>query len=215
MKCKNTIIITVCVATALICVALTFWGNWKNDGILTTDAFIGIMATFIGICVTIIVGIQIVNHLELRNMKKSIKEIEDEKERLNEQQEAFSVEMHNTRQCIGDALALIALHAQKNNHIALEFNSWVRSIVIGDWTTTNASVLLKRYRRLTEIIEKWFSPIDKDLAELTYKQLSILEIPENIEMYEEIMSLHYKLLSELKKQTDKDDSEPDCSPEQQ
>ena len=103
-------------------------------------------------------------------MKKSIKEIEDEKERLNEQQEAFSVEMHNTRQCIGDALALIALHAQKNNHIALEFNSWVRSIVIGDWTTTNASVLLKRYRRLTEIIEKREEPeVTCHFCSTTYK----------------------------------------------
>ena len=78
-KSRNTVIITICIASALMCIALTFWGNWKNNGVLTTDAFIGVMATFIGVCATIIVGVQIVNHLELRKMQTSIKTIEEER----------------------------------------------------------------------------------------------------------------------------------------
>lgn len=80
-KKKNTIIVVVSVMTAVICIALTFWGNWKNGGILTTDAFIGIMATFIGVCATLIVGVQIVNRIEIRNMQKSIKSFENERKK--------------------------------------------------------------------------------------------------------------------------------------
>lgn len=90
MKNKNIIIVTVCIATALMCILLTFWGNWKNNGVLTTDAFIGVMATFIGVCATIIVGVQIVNHLELRNIKENIQTIEAEREQLEFERKAFS-----------------------------------------------------------------------------------------------------------------------------
>ena len=75
MKKRDIIIITVCIATALICIALTFWGNYKNNGVLSPDAFYGILATFIGICATIIVGFQIASFVKINetaNMKKNV-----------------------------------------------------------------------------------------------------------------------------------------------
>jgi len=113
MKNKNIIIVTVCIATALICILLTFCGNWKNNGVLTTDAFIGVMATFIGICTAFIVGGQIVGFFELKEMKAQINTIQEERRLLEEEQEAFSVEIHNTRLGVGNALTLIAFTAKK------------------------------------------------------------------------------------------------------
>ena len=31
MKKRDIIIVTICIATALICIALTWWGNYKNN----------------------------------------------------------------------------------------------------------------------------------------------------------------------------------------
>ena len=112
-KTKEIVIIAICIAAALICIVLTFWGNWKNNGVLTTDAFVGVLATFMGICATIIVGIQIVSFIELREMRNQIKAIQEERKLLNEQRDAFSIEMYNTRLGLGNALALMALTALK------------------------------------------------------------------------------------------------------
>ncbi len=198
MKNKNIIIVTVCIATALICILLTFWGNWKNNGVLTTDAFISVMATFIGVCATFIVGVQIVSFFELKEMKALIDTIQEERKLLEEEQEAFSVEMYNTRLSVGNALTLIAFTAQKNNDLATEFNSWLLSIIIDDWSSMKGSALLLRYQRLVEIAELLIPSDDNSFLEDTYRKLTILVIPEDIEYHDKIMSLHYKLLSDIK-----------------
>lgn len=198
MKNKHLIIVISCIAVAAICIALTFWGNWKNNGVLTTDAFIGVMATFIGICATLIVGVQIVSFFELKEMKAHINTIQEERKLLEEEQEAFSVEMYNTRLSVGNALTLIAFTAQKNNDLATEFNSWLLSIIIDDWSYMKGSALLLRYQRLVEIAELLIPSDDNSFLEDTYRKLTILVIPEDIEYHDKIMSLHYKLLSDIK-----------------
>ena len=198
MKNKNIIIVTFCIATALICIALTFWGNWKYDGILTSDAFIGVMATFIGICTTLVVGVQIVSFFELKEMKAQINTIQEERRLLDEQQKAFSIEIYNTRLSVGNTLTLIAFTAQKNNDLATEFNSWLLSIIIDDWNSMKGSALLLRYQRLVEIAKLLIPSDDNSFLEDTYRKLTILVVPEGIEYYDKIMSLHYKLLSDIK-----------------
>ena len=198
-KNKNIIIVVACIATALICIILTFWGNWKNDGVLTTDAFMAVMATFIGICATLIVGVQIVSFIELREVRAQMKTIQKERELLNEQRESFKIEMHNARLGLGNALALIALTAQKNNDIMIEFESLVVSIIIDDWSSMNGSVLLNRYQRMSEIANKVVLSLNnQDYVKDTYNKLSILVVPTNIDHYNEIMTLHHELLSKLK-----------------
>lgn len=195
---KNIIIVVIAIAIALICIALTFWGNWKNNGVLTTDAFVGIMATFIGVCATIIVGVQIVNHLEMRKMQDSIKAIEEERKELEYQREAISVEMYNTRISIGNTLAIMAIMAKDKGDIAVEFTSLVHSVIIDDWSSMNGDALLSRYKRLSEISSLVMRSINPTFFEEIYNRLSILVVPKDIEHYDEIMSLHYKLLSDLK-----------------
>lgn len=197
-KTKEIVIIAICIAAALICIVLTFWGNWKNNGVLTTDAFVGVLATFMGICATIIVGIQIVSFIELREMRNQIKAIQEERKLLNEQRDAFSIEMYNTRLGLGNALALMALTAKKNNDLVIEFESLVISIIIDDWSSMDGLVLLKRYQRLSDIANTFIPNCDKDYIHGTLKKLSILKVPKDIKHYDGIMSLHYQLLSLLK-----------------
>lgn len=197
-KNKNIIIVVTCIATALICIVLTFWGNWKNDGILTADAFMAVLATFIGICATLIVGVQIVSFIELKEVRAQMKAVQEERHLLNEQKESFRIEMYNARLGLGNALALIALTAQKNNDTSIEFESLVISIIIDDWSSMNGSALLTRYQRLSDIANKVVPSVNQDYINDTYNKLSILVVPTNIDHYNEIMSLHHRLLSKLK-----------------
>ena len=197
---KNIIIVTLAVATALICIALTFWGNWKNNGVLTTDAFIGVMATFIGICATIIVGVQIVNHFELRRMQENIKAIEEERKEMKNQQEDFSVKMYNSRLCMENAFTVIAMLAEKEGDNALEFTAWVYSIIINNWDSSRADVLLSRYIRASELSIMVFKNQNErvDLAKELYAALAFFKVPDDIKYYEEIMKFHFTLRSLLK-----------------
>lgn len=205
---KNTIIVVVAVMTSVVCVALTFWGNWKNGGVLTTDAFIGVMATFIGVCATLIVGVQIVNHIEIRKIRESIKDFEIEKDTLKQQMDAFSTDlkqqmddfstkMRNTQLYSGNTLVLLARMAKKIGAADIEFLCWGHSIIISDWNKTDGKALKHRYKRLTELSDS-IKSIDRTTIKKLYQRLSEQEISDKIEYHDEILSLHYQILLEIK-----------------
>ena len=193
-KNKNIIIVVTCIATALICIVLTFWGNWKNDGVLTTDAFMAVLATFIGICATLIVGVQIVSFIELKEVRTQMKAIQEERKLLNKQQEYFSKTISNTRVIMGNALALSALTAP-NEIVA--FESYMSSIVVHDWRVGNGDVLLSRYQKLSEVAKSVIPTYGAELKKKACSDLSLLTVPTSIEHYNEIMALHHQLLLEL------------------
>ena len=202
-KNKNIIIVFACIATALVCIVLTFWGNWKNDGILTTDAFMAVLATFIGICATLIVGVQIINHLELRKIQKTIKDIEEERASLKADKDAFAEEMFEARKGIGNALWIQALLAKESNNNVLEFLSIVISIVIANWRSTDSSALISRYKRLEELSKAVIPVVDKSSLQFLYKSLLAFNLQSDIDQYDDIMALHYQLISALKKRIEK------------
>lgn len=193
-KNKNIIIVVTCIATAVICIVLTFWGNWKNDGILTADAFMAVLATFIGICATLIVGVQIVSFIELKEVRTQMKAVQEERRLLKEQQEQFSKEMKNIRVILGNALALSAVTA-RNKTIA--FESYLSSVVVEDWSSGEGNVLLYRYQKLLEIAKTVILKDDTNLKKRAYNNLSCLNVPTSIDHYNEIMALHHQLLLEL------------------
>lgn len=193
-KNKNIIIVVTCIATALICIVLTFWGNWKNDGVLTIDAFMAVLATFIGICATLIVGVQIVSFIELKEVRTQMKAVQEERRLLKEQQEQFSKEMSNIRVILGNALALSAVTA-RNKTIA--FESYLSSIVVEDWSSGEGNILLYRYQKLLEIAKTVILKDDTNLKKRAYNNLSCLNVPTSIDHYNDIMALHHQLLLEL------------------
>ena len=201
-KNKNTIIVVTCIATALICIVLTFWGNWKNDGIMTTDAFMAVLATFIGICATLIVGVQIINHLELRKIQKTIKDIEEERDSLKADKDAFAAEMNEARGGIGNTLWIQSLLAKMSNNNELEFLSIVISLSIANWSSTDSSVLITRYKRLEELSKAIIPIVDKDTLQFYYKNLSAINVQSDIEHYDEIMVIHYQLISAIKQKNE-------------
>ena len=76
MKIKReVIIVTISVITVIICVALTRISNMQTPTSISSETYIGVMATLIGVCATIIVGFQIAHFLELRDLRDQIDEL--------------------------------------------------------------------------------------------------------------------------------------------
>ena len=173
MACKNNIILTsTCIISSVTCVVLTFWGQIKNNGTITTDSYIGIIASLIGVCATIVVGFQIASFFELRNLKQQIDQVEKQRKDL---------ELYKTT-------------------ISLGFAARVSSIVCYDLQATPGNILLTRYQQLYDEISFFLKT--NDYVDLMYpitENLKYIHIPQNKENYTEIMKLHFDIITMMEK----------------
>ena len=84
---KQIAVNIVCIIVSLLCVIMIIEYPFKNGGGFGLENFIGVMATFIGICATMMVGLQIYNHLEIREVTervKNLQNLENEQRRIIE-----------------------------------------------------------------------------------------------------------------------------------
>lgn len=196
MKKRDIIIVVVCVATALACIGLTFWGNLKNNGVLTTDAFMGVIGTLIGVCATIIVGFQIATYIELRDTKQQVEIIKKEREKL----ESLSEQLCRARSGIANAFVAIA---DTSSNTEARLVSRISTILIDSDNLDNSGkrspiVLLNRYKLLYNELKHAPSEDISRLAVFVerYKHITI---PQDIEYYAEISKLHFDILEILNK----------------
>lgn len=108
IKKQNIILTSVCIIISITCVALTFWGQIKNNGAITTDSYIGIIASLIGVCATIVVGgFQIVSFFELRNLKQQIDLVEKRRKELKLYKATIANELHLSKTEISNAFGIL------------------------------------------------------------------------------------------------------------
>jgi len=74
---KQIVVNIVCIIVSLLCVIMIIEYPFKNGGGFGLENFIGVMATFIGICATMMVGLQIYNHLEIRDITERVKNLQN------------------------------------------------------------------------------------------------------------------------------------------
>lgn len=199
MKKRDIIIVVVCIAATLVCIGLTFWGNLKNNGVLTTDAFMGVVAALIGVCSTIIVGFQIASYLELRETKQQVEIIKKERERL----EDLSKQLCRARNGLANAFVAIA-DTSVNKEVRLV--SRISTILM------DADNLLEMDERSSVIIRNRYKLFYKELQDATHYDIAKLNvfyerykqiiIPQEIEHYAEISKLHFDILDILNKHID-------------
>ena len=199
MKKRDIIIVIVCVATALICIGLTFWGNLKNNGVLTTDAFIGVVAALIGVCSTIIVGFQIASYLELKETKQQVEIIKKERERL----EDLSKQLCRARNGLANAFVAIA-ETSTNKEVCLV--SRMSTILMdGDnlleIDNKSSMIILNRYKLLYKELQ---SAAHRDIIKLNvfYERYKHITIPQDMAHYVEISKLHFDILAILNEHLD-------------
>lgn len=198
MKKRDIIIVTICIVTALICIALTFWGNYKNNGVLSPDAFYGILATFIGICATFIVGFQIASFVKIHETERQIKEVQEERDEMLKEKESFFEEMNQIRIELSNICFILSDTIPDNSNpsnIRVKIFTQILSIICMGFEE-NSTIALRKYKKLKKSLEGYqdqkilYPPI------CIYK-LKKLRIPDNIEHYTEIMKLHLEIIEIL------------------
>jgi len=73
---KQIVVYIVCITVSLLCVIIVIEYPFRNGGGFGLENFVGVMATFIGICATMMVGLQIYNHLEIRDISERVKNLQ-------------------------------------------------------------------------------------------------------------------------------------------
>ena len=200
MKKRDIIIVTICIATALICISLTFWGNYKNDGVLSPDAFYSVLATFIGICATFIVGFQIASFVKIHETERQIKEVQKERDNMLKEKESFLEEMNQIRIELSNICLILSETIPDNgkpSNIRAKIFTQILSIMCMVLEKDDSSTtLIMKYEKLKASLEGYqnrkilYPPI------CVYK-LKKLRIPDNIEHYTKIMKLHLEIIEML------------------
>lgn len=193
MKNRDVIIVVCSIATAVVCIGLTWWGGYKYGGVLSPDAFYGVLATFIGICATLIVGLQIVNSLKIQQTEQRVKEIQIERNKMRSEQEDLKGKINYVSIELADAFTVIA---GSNDTPFVRASCYLMSIVLCDKELINADILLQRYTNLEEAIMEAGKDELQHLSKQTPK-LKEMQIPTDIEYYTEIMSLHIEVIRKL------------------
>lgn len=195
MKKRDIIIVTVCIATALICIVLTFWGNYKNDGVLSPEAFYGVLATFIGICATIIVGFQIASFVKIHETERQIKKVQDERDRMEEEKKELQKKIDHVELQLSNAFVILSEMSESK---AIKCLTYIASISCGKIEKSDINITHNRYKALNKYIKETNA---KDKAILTQfiSNLESVDIPKDVEHYTEIMKLHIEIMEILEK----------------
>lgn len=197
IKKSNIILTSICIIVSIVCVVLTFWGQIKNNGTITTDSYIGIIASLIGVCATIVVGFQIVSFFELRNLKQQVEYVEKQRKELELYKTTIANELHLSKTGISNAFGILSV-VEKGS--LLGYTARICSIVCDDLQATPGTILLSRYQQLYE--ETSYFLRTNDYIDIMYpiaENLKHINIPKNKECYYEIMKLHFDIITMMEK----------------
>lgn len=198
MKTRDIVIITLCTVAALVCIALTFWGNIKNDGILTTDSYIGVVATLIGVCATIVVGFQIASFVKIHETEKQIKEVKAERDAILKEKEDFLEDINLIRRELSNICIILSDTIPNNDKIAyIKAKVFTQILSISCMIIEESpTVTLNKYKKLKNLLN---SHLSRKIIypPICVNKLKKIRIPDNIEHYTEIMKLHIEIIEIL------------------
>lgn len=184
---KKCIIAVICCALiTIVCTIATICGNINNSIGLYYDDYVGILASFIGACTTIMVGFQIASHLDIHDTKKQL-------ERLKAERDETRKDIEQVRTYLSSISVLVS---------ALSENKVIRSLA--DITSIacdvpkkdNALVTLNRYKSLFGNIKN-ASYAERKALSGQLPKLRNINIPNDIDHYTEIIGLHAEILKKL------------------
>lgn len=184
---KKCIIAVICCALiTIVCTIATICGNINNSIGLYYDDYVGILASFIGACTTIMVGFQIASHLDIHDTKKQT-------EITKSEQEEIQKDVDKIKQNLSDISVLVSAITDNNIIKSLADYVSISSDVIG---SNNANETLHRYKSLLKNIKA--SSLQEKRALFTKMQkMKDVRIPSDIDHYTEIIGLHAEILKTL------------------
>lgn len=203
MKQIKTIALILSISTSLFCVALTTWGNFKHGGVITLDTFIGVMATFIGVCAAIIVGFQIISLLEFYKTKEEMQKLkisyENKYKELEHMQLKLEEEFYLARNGVSSAFRV--LYRLNRNH-PLSSIAYIISIITYDPIKNDEHTpdIYQAYCKLDYLLDNSISKSPTTLKNVIKRYLPYIQnanIPDWIENYNDVIKVRKRIISKI------------------
>jgi len=183
---KCIIAVISCALITIVCTIATICGNTNNSIGLYYDDYVGILASFIGACTTIMVGFQIASHLDIHDTKKQL-------ERLKAERDETRKDIEQVRTYLSSISVLVS--ALSENKVIRSLAD-ITSIACDVPKTDNALVILNRYKSLFGNIKN-ASYAERKALSGQLPKLRNINIPNGIDHYTEIIGLHAEILKTL------------------
>lgn len=196
MKKWNAIIITVCVAITIVNVILLWISHTQTIADINIETYIGIIATLIGVCATIIVGFQIAHFIEMRALKEQIDELNKLRSDIN--QKSVDLEKNLAFVKVGVSSAFRVFY-RKFKDDPLAPVACIIAIIAYDTTdkAQASKTLLGNYQKLYKMLSA--PTCNTKLARNYLDDLKQVCIPKELKDHDEICRLHYNIIQMLQK----------------
>jgi len=183
---KCIIAVISCALITIVCTIATICGNTNNSIGLYYDDYVGILASFIGACTTIMVGFQIASHLDIHATKKQLEQLKAERDETRK-------DIEQVRTYLSSISVLVS--ALSENKVIRSLAD-ITSIACDVPKTDNALVILNRYKSLFGNIKN-ASYAERKALSGQLPKLRNINIPNDIDHYTEIIGLHAEILKTL------------------
>ena len=190
-----------CCMCCVVCVCVVVFNNFKSGGVITIDTFIGTIATLIGVCVTIMLGVQIFNYLEFQDVKEKIQQFKKLEASISINNDKY-IKMHiSSATHIGNAFQVFSRQENnnKNNRIFFNIASIVSIVPIFNLTNDEnkkigiQNILLKRLEGMKESVKGMTLDEAKNLKKVIVS-FKAIDIPKNLPKYNEIINIYSEIV---------------------
>lgn len=184
-ECKLTVALVVAIFVAAFCAFIIVFNNIKLGVIPDLGTFVGVCVGLIGICATIMVGLQIWNHIEFREVRSKVEQIDAIRDELLSSKQNYNA----SNIFLSDVIYSCAL-SESNLEVKIMFMSMSIRIcfMISDYNMSKQSdILTARLTSLKNTLEQC-NKISGKL--LNFDKFNNLEVPRNLPNYFEIMKLY-------------------------
>ena len=158
------------------------------------ENFIGVMATFIGICATMMVGLQIYNHLEIREVRERVKNLQN----LEDEQRIIIEKLRFAQKGVSD---LFRLQARKPTEDYIPICLAVSVITVYEDGLTDKDALedlLVKYKKLWDYCQ--YNKFNTRLLRRYLFDFQKMHFDASIEKNREILVYHTRFLNLLQEE---------------
>ena len=190
----------VCCICCCVCVCLVVFNNFKSGGVITIDTFIGAIATLIGVCVTIMLGVQIVNYLEFQDVKEKIKQFKKLEKSFLTISDKYTKLHISTAKHIGNTFQIFADKEKNQTHkIFFEIAAITSIIPLFDLTNDEnnkigAQDLLLIRLNLLKISIKDLTVKEAQTLKKLITNFNTIDIPKKMPKYNEIINIYSEIV---------------------
>jgi len=191
---KQIVVNIVCITVSSLCVIMIIECLYKNGGGFGLENFIGVMATFIGICATMMVGLQIYNHLEIREVRERVKNLQN----LEDEQRIIIEKLRFAQKGVSD---LFRLQARKPTEDYIPICLAVSVITVYEDGLTDKDALedlLVKYKKLWDYCQ--YNKFNTRLLRRYLFDFQKMHFDASIEKNREILVYHTRFLNLLQEE---------------